>query len=457
MNRIQSLKISISGIRGIVGETLTPQLLTAFAGAFGTYVGRGPIMLGRDTRSSGEMVRNAVFAGLLSAGCEPVDLGICPVPSIQIRTKDVHARGGIAITASHNPAEWNALKFIGREGLFLNTHQAEELLDIYHQRAFTQVASGEIRSIRLDADAVTAHLRRLHDCFDAHVIGRARIRVVLDSCNGAGSVAAPRFLRELGCSVVELHTDPKGGFPRSPEPVPENLGALCSAVRRHKADIGLAQDADADRLAIVNSSGTPIGEEYTLTLAVLFILGKQKGPVVTNLSTTRAIDDIAARFGCPVARTRIGEINVVEEMIQTGAAVGGEGNGGVILPAVHYCRDSMSGMGAVLQLMAERRKPLEAILREIPHYEMIKDKATVAAERVPAIHDALRRLFPEAEADTRDGLKLSWKQGWLHLRLSNTEPILRIVAESPSRRQSQSLVRTAKRLIARGAKAYRSR
>jgi phosphomannomutase len=440
MNRIQSLKISISGIRGIVGETLTPQLLTAFAGAFGTYLGRGPILVGRDTRPSGEMVRNAIFAGLLSAGCEPVDLGICPVPSIQIRTREVQARGGIAITASHNPAEWNALKFIGREGLFLNAHQAEELLDIYHQRGFTQVPSSEIRRVRLDSCAISDHLRRLHAYFHAEIIKQAGLRVVIDSCNGAGSAAAPRFLRELGCQVVELHTNPQGGFPRNPEPVPDNLGALCAAVRKHKADIGFAQDADADRLALVDSRGNPVGEEYTLVLAVLFALEKQKGTVVTNLSTTHAVDDVAARFDCPVVRTRIGEINVVEEMIHTGAVIGGEGNGGVILPAIHHCRDSMSGMGCVLQLMAEHRQELRAILREIPRYEMIKEKTEVSAERVPAIQDALRKTFPEAETNTLDGLKLTWKGAWLHVRLSNTEPVLRIVVESPSLAQSQAII-----------------
>lgn len=448
MTRIQSLKISISGIRGIVGETLTPQLLTAFAGAFGTYMGRGAIMVGRDTRASGEMVRNAVFAGLLSAGCEPVDLGICPVPSIQIRTVDGRARGAIAITASHNPAEWNALKFIGRRGLFLNSHQAEELLDIYHQRSFTQVPSGEISRVRSDQLAVPAHIKRLLAYFDPDMVRRARLKVVLDSCNGAGSVAAPQFLRELGCSVVELHTNPAGGFPRNPEPIPENLGDLCEAVCKNRADVGLAQDADADRLALVDAGGNPIGEEYTLVFATVFVLEKTKGTVVTNLSTTRVIDDVAGRMGCPVIRTKVGEINVVEEMIQSGAVVGGEGNGGVILPVIHHCRDSMSGMGAVLQLMAERRKPLREIVGEFPHYEMIKDKIAFLPDNLPSLQAALKEHFPNAERQVLDGLKLTWEDSWLHVRLSNTEPVLRIVAEAKSRKHAGDIVREVKRLIA---------
>ncbi len=447
MTRIQSLKISISGVRGIVGETLTPQLLTAFAGAFGTYMGRGTIMVGRDTRASGEMVRNAVFAGLLSAGCEPVDLGICPVPSIQIRTVEGGARGAIAITASHNPAQWNALKFIGRKGLFLNSHQAEELLDIYHQRSFTQVRSDAIAHVCRDDLAVPSHLRRLLSFFDRKVVQRARLRVVLDSCNGAGSVAAPQFLRELGCDVVELNTDTKGGFPRNPEPVPENLGELCEAVRKHHADIGLAQDADADRLAIVDAGGSPIGEEYTLFLATLFVLERIRGPVVTNVSTTRAIDDVAAAFGCQVFRTKVGEINVVEEMMQSGAVVGGEGNGGVILPPIHHCRDSMAGMGSVLQLMAERGRPVRRILSEFPRYEMIKDKVPFSPDSLSFLQIALRKHFRTAESQSIDGLKLSWQDSWLHVRISNTEPVLRIVAEARTSRKARAMVREVRTLI----------
>jgi phosphomannomutase len=447
MTRVRSLKISISGVRGIVGDTLTPQLLTAFAGALGTYLGRGPILVGRDTRQSGDMVRNAVFAGLLSAGCEPVDVGICPVPSIQIRTAAVRARGAIAITASHNPVEWNALKFINSQGLFLNAHQAEELLDIYHQRNFTQVPAQEIRKVRFDADAITDHLRRLREYFDATVIRRARLKVVLDSCNGAGSVAAPNFLRELGCRVVELHTTPDGLFPRNPEPVPENLGILRKAVVDNKADVGLAQDADADRLAVIDGSGRPIGEEYTLALATMFVLERRKGPVVVNLSTTRAIDEIAAKFGSPVIRTKIGEINVVEGMIQHEAVVGGEGNGGVILPGVHYCRDSMAGMGAVLQLMAERRLSLAKIMAKMPHFSMVKTKTEFPPDRISQLEEALQRHFTDAQKITLDGLKLLWEDRWLHVRPSNTEPVIRLVAEARTRRRAQALIREAQEIL----------
>jgi phosphomannomutase len=448
VNKIRSLKISISGVRGVVGDTLTPQLLTAFAGAFGTYLGSGPILVGRDTRQSGEMVGNAVFAGLLAAGCEPVDLGICPVPSIQIRTAEVRSSGAIAITASHNPAQWNALKFISPDGFFLNAYQADELLDIYHQRSFTLVPSSGIRHVRQDSQAIPGHIQRLLRYFDADLIRRARLKVVLDSCNGAGSLAAPQFLRALGCRVIELHTTPNGIFPRDPEPTPENLTVLRKAVVKHRADVGFAQDADADRLAVIDPLGKPIGEDYTLALATLFVLEKQRGPVVTNLSTTRAIDDIAESLSCPVIRTRIGEANVVEEMIQAGAVVGGEGNGGVILPEIHHCRDSMSGMGAVLQLMASRRKSLPQILEQLPRYVMIKQKVDLAPDRVSQLLESLERRLAGAGKTKLDGLKLFWPDAFLHVRASNTEPVVRIVAEAKSRRRAQALVRKTRDIIA---------
>jgi phosphomannomutase len=457
VTRIGSLKISISGVRGIVGETLTPQLLTAFAGAMVTYVGRGPILVGRDTRRSGEMVRNAVFAGLLAAGSEPVDLGICPVPSIQIRTAAVSARGAIAITASHNPVEWNALKFIGPRGLFLNSHQAEELLDIYHQRSFTLVPSAEIRGVRTDDRAIPDHLEKLERFFDVAAVRRARLKVVLDSCNGAGSLAAPRFLRDLGCRVVELHTSPDGDFPRNPEPTPRNLTVLRRTVVRHRADVGFAQDADADRLAVIDARGRPIGEDYTLALATLFVLRRRKGPVVVNLGTTRAIDDIAASLGCPVIHTRIGEINVVEEMIQSGASVGGEGNGGVIVPEVHYCRDSMTGMGAVLQLMAEEGSGLAEIVRKLPRYSMVKEKIELPMDRFAELEEALSRRFSDAKRIRTDGLKLLWDDAWLLVRASNTEPIVRIVSEGRAAARARSLAAEATRIAARIVSGRRGR
>jgi phosphomannomutase len=301
--------------------------------------------------------------------------------------------------------------------------------------------------VRRDAQAIPCHIQRLLRYFDADLIRRARLKVVLDSCNGAGSLAAPQFLRALGCRVIELHTTPNGIFPRDPEPTPENLTALRKAVVQHHADVGFAQDADADRLAVIDPLGNPIGEDYTLALATLFVLEKHRGPVVTNLSTTRAIDDIAESLSCPVIRTKIGEANVVEEMIQAGAVVGGEGNGGVILPEIHYCRDSMSGMGAVLQLMADRRKPLPQILEQLPRYFMLKQKVDLPPDRVSPLLESLERRLAGAGKIKLDGLKLFWPDACLHVRASNTEPVVRIVAEAKSRRRAQALVRETLDLI----------
>jgi len=301
MRAIPTLKISISGVRGVVGESLTPTLLTRFAQAFGTYVGHGAIVIGRDTRTSGEMVRQSVVAGLLSAGCRVIDLDVCPVPTVQLMVRQRAARGGIAITASHNPAEWNALKFVNSSGLFLTAAQARQLLDIYHQGEYVKVAGAEMRSVEASAGAIDLHIKAVLDALGPLPASRSsasgrRLRAVVDSCNGAGSIVAPRLLEALGAEVVQINTTPDGMFPRGAEPVPENLGALCEAVREHDADVGFAQDMDADRLAVVDERGEPIGEEYTLVLAARQVLSKERGPLVANLATTSVLDAVAREF-----------------------------------------------------------------------------------------------------------------------------------------------------------------
>ena len=299
MRAIPTLKISISGVRGVVGQSLTPKLLTRFAQAFGTHTGSGTIVIGRDPRTSGEMVKHAVVAGLLSTGSRVIDIGVCPVPTVQLQVRQRRAQGGIAITASHNPAEWNALKFIGSNGLFLDSGQARELLDIYHQGEYTRVGGEEIRTVEEVAGATDLHIKAILDALGPLPQTRKKLRVVLDSCNGAGSLVGPKLIEALGAEVIPINVTPDGSFPRPAEPVPENLGDLCRAVKEHKADVGFAQDMDADRLAIVSDRGEPIGEDYTLVLAILHVLGREKGPVVANLSTTSAVADIAKKFRLP--------------------------------------------------------------------------------------------------------------------------------------------------------------
>ncbi len=440
MRAIPTLKISISGVRGVIGQSLTPTLLTRFAQAFGTHTGSGTIVVGRDPRTSGEMVKHAVIAGILSSGGRVVDIGVCPVPTVQLQVRRRKANGGIAITASHNPAEWNALKFIGSDGLFLDGGQARELLDIYHQGEYTKVGSEEIRTVEEVAGAGDAHIKAVIDALGPLPSARKRLKVVLDSCNGAGSIVGPKLLEALGAEVIPINVTPDGSFPRPAEPLPENLGDLCDAVKKHAADIGFAQDMDADRLAIVNEQGIPIGEDYTLVLAALYVLGREPGPVVANLSTTSALEDVARKFECPLFRTKIGEVNVTDKMQQQHAVIGGEGNGGVIYPRINFARDSLVGMALVLHLLAESGKTVSQLLDQFPRYTVVKEKMVCPSEKIPAVLRMLRQEYGEFPLDTRDGVKVTLPQGWFLVRGSNTEPIIRIVAESRSESQAREIV-----------------
>jgi phosphomannomutase len=440
-----SLKVSISGVRGVIGESLTPQLAARFAQAFGTYLGRGKVIVGRDARPSGVMLQEAVFAGLLSVGCQPVAGGLCPIPSLQVLTRAAQARGGLAVTASHNPAEWNGLKFIGGAGLFLNRSRFDEFIDIYHQGEFSFVRADKFKPLLAEAKPGRPHLEKLFAALDVERIRAGRFKVAVDCVNGAGAALVPEFLRELGCRPLLLNAVPDGRFAHPPEPVPENLGGLCRAVAARGADIGFAQDADADRLAVVDENGIAIGEELTLALAVKHVLTKTPGPVVVNLSSTRAIDDIAAAAGVPVFRTRIGEINVVEELLEREAVIGGEGNGGVIWPAVHPCRDSFAAMGLILEIMAVSAKTPSALRSEIPVYRMVKDKVAGTPEQAHrAVKELKKKYAGRGEIITLDGLKIVFKDAWVHLRPSNTEPIIRVVAEARTLSEARRLVRLFK-------------
>ena len=440
MRAIPTLKISISGVRGVIGDSLTPALLTRFAQAFGTHTGPGTIVIGRDPRTSGEMVKHAVIAGILSSGSRVVDVGMCPVPTVQLQVRQRHAQGGIAITASHNPAEWNALKFVGPSGLFLDAGQARELLDIYHQGEYTKVSGAEIRAVEEVEGAVDQHIKAILDTLGPLPKTDRPLCVVLDSCNGAASFAGPKLLEALGVNVIPINVTPDGSFPRAAEPVAENLGDLCAAVREHDADIGFAQDMDADRLAIVSENGEAIGEDYTLALAALYVLQREKGPLVANLSTTSALDDIAKQFGCPVFRTKIGEVNVTDGMRQHNAVIGGEGNGGVIYPRINFARDSLVGMALVLHLLAESNKSVSELLETFPRYSIVKEKMECSSQRIPGVLRMLRQEFGRFPIDTRDGVKVILPDGWFLVRGSNTEPIIRVVAEARSEDRAREIV-----------------
>jgi phosphomannomutase len=440
MRAIPTLKISISGVRGVIGESLTPGLLTRFAQAFGTYIGSGTIVIGRDPRTSGEMVKQAVVAGLLSSGCRVIDIGMCPVPTIQLLVRHHRAHGGIAITASHNPAEWNALKFIGADGLFLNSGKAREMLDIYHQGEYTKVTGAEMREIEEISGAADLHIQKILDVLGPLPQNKKCLRVVLDACNGAGSLVGPKLLEALGAEVIPINVTPNGLFPRPAEPLAENLGDLCATVKEHRADIGFAQDMDADRLAIVSEQGIPIGEDYTLVLATLYVLGKQLGPVVANLSSTSVLQEVASRFNCPLSLTRIGEVNVTEEMQKENAVIGGEGNGGVIYPRINFARDSLTGMALILHLLAESGKTITELVNSYPRFSLLKEKLVCPSHRISAVLRMLRHEYGGYPLDLRDGVKVNLPTGWFLVRGSNTEPIIRVTAEAANEAAAREIL-----------------
>ena len=444
MRKATSLRISVSGVRGIIGESLTPQLASKFAQAFGTYLGKGSVIVGQDSRKSGTMVKKAVLSGLLSIGCKPVEIGICPIPSIQVLTKQAKAIGAIAVTASHNPKEWNGLKFLNKDGLFLNYHQVDEFLDIYHQGEFSLVDVDKYKIPEFKKNPTEPHMKKLLSYFDVDIILQKKFKVAIDCTNGAGAVLAPGFLKALGCELALLNCVPDGSFAHHPEPLPENIAELCRIVVEKRVDVGFVQDVDADRLAVVNEKGEPLGEELTLALASKYILSQNPRPLVINLSTSQAIDDIAEEFNVSVTRTKIGEINVVERILsqEEKPAFGGEGNGGVILPDIHPCRDSFTAMGLILEYMAKSGKTISELQEGIPRYFMIKDKIEGTQEQAFRIIRRLKKKYSnKGEISLLDGLKITFKDYWIHIRSSNTEPIIRLIVEAKRKEIAEKMTK----------------
>ena len=429
---MNSLKIGISGIRGVIGETFTPELVVGFAQAFGTYLDSGRILVCRDTRSSGPMARSAVLAGLLAAGCHVIDLGICPTPSLQLAVKSLQADGGISITAGHNPEPWNALKFVRNDGLYLNATQADELLDIFHQAEFAKATWELIQSKVEHADGITHHLETLMNSFDVEAIRARRLTVAVDCCNSSCALLSPRWLKELGCEVLALNDDPTAPFPHIPEPQRQTMAQLRAVVLAGRAQIGFAHDADGERLGIVTEAGEILSVESTLAIAAEIQLRRESGAVVTNVSTSSAIDAIAARHNASVIRTPVGQAFISEAMIENRAVIGGEGSGGVIIPRVQLTHDSAATVGLILEHMAESEQPISELVARLPRLEMIKHNVAVEPNR---IYSLLQRVYDDLERenieyDQTDGIKISWPDGWLHIRVSNTESLIRIIAEA---------------------------
>ncbi len=452
----EGLMVSVSGVRGKVGDPLTPELMAGIAAALGAHLreveGGRTVCLGRDSRVSGPMFARAVTAGLQSVGCDVVDLGVVPTPTLLMAVRDTGAIGGIGVTASHNPAQWNALKLVSSEGIFLDAERSARFRSYLAEVDPPRAAWDDLGSVRRDDGAWARHLERILalPVIDADRIRAAGLTVAVDCVHGAGGPVVTELLERLGCRVVGIGMEPDGWFPRDPEPTAANLAELGALVKKSGAAVGLAIDPDADRLSLVDETGRPMGEDLTLALAAAAVLKATPGPVVTNLSTSRVVEDVAAAFGAPMVRAPVGEVNVARRMQAEGAVVGGEGNGGVILPALHHTRDAPLACALILQHLAEEGLTPSRAAGRWPSYEIVKEKISFPREALAIGYAALEADLDAGETDTSDGLRLAWpdRRAWLHVRPSGTEPVVRLIAEAPDAESARSLVARAGALLA---------
>lgn len=445
MKKPQLIK-SISGVRGVIGNGLDPITVAAYGAAFGTYLKRGTVVLGSDTRPSGDMVRRAVTAGLVSVGMDVVDIGIVPTPTVEIAVKGLKAAGGICVTASHNPSTWNALKFFNARGEFLTPAQYKRMNRVFESGRFAWQPVDELGKLSHDHIWIDVHIDMT---LAVKTINRGSIRkagftVVVDAINGAGSLALPQLLERLGARVYRINCEGDGNFVHEAEPLPRNLGQLCRAVKQHRADLGMACDPDADRLVLVDERGRAVHEELTLTIAVQQVLRTRRGPTVINLSTSSTTADVARAMGSRVLYSRVGEANVVEMMRLRKGVIGGEGNGGVIYPEFHAGRDSLIAAALILSALAEGRTSLSRLVETFPRYYNIKTKASLPddfEQRLKRFERQAAGFLGRTRIDRRDGLRFDFKEGWLQLRKSNTEPIFRMIVETASETLTQELCR----------------
>jgi phosphomannomutase len=440
------LLFSISGLRGIVHKDLTVNLIRDYAVEFGRFTGRGKFFVGRDTRASGRRYTRAVIEGLNSVGCRVIDLGIVPTPTVLFMVKKYRAKGGIIITASHNPIQWNALKFVSSKGRFLNN---SEFTDFSRQikktatRATMTISAGAGK--KTSTESIGIHIDQI-----ARVLkpGTGRLSVGVDAVNGAGSIALPKMLEAMGCKVFRLHCRFRHEFSRPPEPVPRNITGLSDLVRERNLDLGFACDPDCDRLAIIDDRGRAIGEDKTLALAVDYVLEKRSGAVVTNLSTTALLDDIAEQYGSRIYRTKVGEANVVTKMLKVNALIGGEGNGGVIYPRLNYTRDALVAAAIIVKLLGKRKQTVSQIVSHYPVYYMRKDKIRISKEQFEKRKTKIISIM-KGRVNHTDGIKITGKNAWLHIRPSQTEPLVRIISEAKSQKMVMACVKKARYILGR--------
>lgn len=435
-------------MRGIVGENLTPSIAAEYGCAFGKFLknrhtgdkGKLSVCIGRDSRSSGEMLKSAVATGLCSVGVDVVDLGLVTTPGVGIMVRGLQCNGGVVITASHNPIQYNGIKLLLGNGIAPPADAAEQIRQYFFDKHFALVDSLSHGKITTNEQTDATHIDKVLAVADEEAIAAKKFKIVLDSVNGAGGRVTKKMLAKLGCEIIAINDEPTGIFAHRPEPTAKNLTGLCKVVKEKGADIGFGQDPDADRLAIVDEAGTYLGEEYTLALAAKYIFSRETGKAATNLSTSRMLDDIAKEAGGQVIRTAVGEANVAAAMLKHNCIIGGEGNGGVIDLRVGPIRDSLVGIALILQLMAETGKTVGQLAGEIPGYCMNKEKFTAEPTQARQILDLAKKTFTDAKLDTTDGCRFDFADGWLHLRASNTEPVMRVIVEAKNRSIAQKYI-----------------
>jgi len=439
---LATLMVSVSGIRGIVGDGLDPHTIVKYTSAYADFCGEGDIVIGSDGRISGKMVKEIIVGTLLAKGNNVIDIGICPTPTVLYNVNKLKAAGGISISASHNPNEWNALKLLNNLGEFMTPEQNREMLGKLESSNKNYKAWNGLGSTEFYSEGLKNHLEDVLNLpvIDVNAIRDRKFKVLLDCVNGAGSYVMPELLERLGCEVIKINCEKTGIFPRLPEPVPENLTETMEAVKTHKADLGIVVDPDVDRLVLITDEGKPFSEENTIVQAVRFVLGKQKGNVVVNMSTTRGVEDVASEAGCKVFRSPVGEANVVKKMKEVDAVIGGEGSGGVIYPALHYGRDALVGTVIILQHLVEFGGTITKLKNALPSYEIVKKKINISGIDPDEVIDKLKEKYRNAKVNTDDGLRVDFEDHWVHFRKSNTEPIIRCIAEAKTKEEAEKYI-----------------
>ncbi len=438
--------ISISGIRGIPGKSLTRQNISAYVKAFAEFTGKKRIVIGRDGRLGGENIERSVESVLLTGGCEVINLGAAPTPTVALAVETLKASGGIAITASHNPQQWNGLKFINSRGVFLNAPQNKKFLDLVGRKTRNKVSVKNVKQIEYYPSFDDYHISRVLNISSINVrkIQKQEFKIVVDCVNSSGSFIVPKLLNRLGCEVIEIACNGSGRFLRNPEPVPENLRKTMHAVRKHGADLGIVVDPDADRLVLITDEGKPFVEENTIVTAIRNVLRNTSGKkriAAVNLSTTRGADDVVNELNGKLYRAPVGEINVVNKMQRYNAVIGGEGSGGVILPEVHYCRDSLVGAAIVLNELADFGGRISDYKKTLPQYHILKTKFGLKNIDSRRIFRYVKNKYKRYPINEEDGLRIDFETSWVNFRKSNTEPIMRIIVEAESTREGKLLQR----------------